>query len=211
MQTGSLNRYTSVMQSSRAKMSIAHGVKILLSDGSFLSLFVQHATGVAMLAPRTTKTFVRLEHQCSPGVVEVRTWASIPELMSDAIDLELDRPEPPESTPTKSSQPVELDGNGVPLDFDRLIDQALQVPDAETRAAIRESYCGVFEDAHEYVVGVLAYDIAPDMQWIFACCDPEQLRLGLEHSHESAIWVIKLQDGRSMVFETPRQAGTPQI
>jgi len=98
---------------------------------------------------------------------------------------------------TVTAQPA-----GAPKDFRELLALALKTVDPEVLAAAERCYKGHYESGIGYIREVVARRIPSDLQWLLACLDPVQLRLGYEGRH-IVIWTIAVENS-VLVFESLR-------
>lgn len=111
---------------------------------------------------------------------------------ADEIDIvEEDAPPPPA---------------GVPAGFRELLALALKTTDPTALDQAERDYRGVHPSVHHYLMTELAHHLPPDLDWLPASCGQDQLRQIYEGHVGRALWVIRLYDGRVMVFESVRTA-----
>lgn len=92
---------------------------------------------------------------------------------------------------------------GAPPDFRKRLAAALKITPPADLAAAEEDFRGVYGSTDEYIRDSIACHLAPHLQWLLSCADPERLREGYENK-TIAVWEIRFDESRVMVFESLR-------
>lgn len=126
------------------------------------------------------------------------------------IDLAGNEPATPEArkhpqtmSMTAAERRPPLPANAPPGFYERLA-EALKTTRRADLAAAAEAFRGVYGSTDEYIRG--AIDIAPHLQWVLTCADPDRLREGYENG-AIVVWEIPIDEARVMVFESLRGGG----
>lgn len=93
---------------------------------------------------------------------------------------------------------------GAPRGFRELLALALRTTDESAMDRAERAYRGVHASVHDYLLTEIVRHLPPDLDWLPAVCDPDQLRLAYEARVGRSLWTIRLADGRVMVFESAR-------
>lgn len=94
---------------------------------------------------------------------------------------------------------------GAPREFRELLALALRTTDESALDQAERDYRGVHASVHDYLMSEILGHLPPDLDWLPAVCDPDQLRLAYQARVARSLWTIRLADGRVMVFESARR------
>jgi len=97
---------------------------------------------------------------------------------------------------------------GAPPDLRARLVLALKTTAPDVLDAAVDGFRGVFASCHEYLCEAIANELPRHLQWLPACTDPDKLRAGYENN-AIAVWEIRLEADRVMVFESPRSGSRP--
>ncbi len=97
---------------------------------------------------------------------------------------------------------------GAPPGFRERLAMALRSTQVDVLAAAEAGFRGVYKGAEDYVEQQLAEHLPAFLSWLLACCDRSKLLDGYENGR-LVVWTVALEDGRVLVFEHVRAAGSP--
>lgn len=97
---------------------------------------------------------------------------------------------------------------GAPAGFRERLAVALRSTQVDVLAAAEAGFRGIHRSVEDYVEQQLVEHLPAFLGWILACCDRSRLRDGYENG-QLVVWTVALDDGRVLVFEHTRAAGSP--